>query len=355
MRAAREAPFAADSDPPRLVQQDEAEGALLGAAQRGFAGGLDEAAAWQRFQRRKNAAIRWSLGRFWWLAPAVAALTLFAVRLREERATERQFSLVSAEGATSVVASAVIVASPPASVRRIPPVTSAAPAPARNGGPPRIAHTVMSQGSTDPPPRAELSDEICRRTASDGKIEQAVSCFATLGHGSGLGADVALYEAARLSAERLHDPARALALLGRHAQQFPSSALRGEAAWLGVLSLERTGQLDSALSESERLLASSVGRALSARIHLLRGRIYRKNRGDCAHAVQEYVALLGEPGENGDEAELGRAECLEQLGQARAAISAYERYLQRTDPRESLRANARLTVLRSNANEGASP
>jgi len=352
MRAAREAPFAVESDPPRLVQQEDGAGGLLTAAQRGFARGLDEPAAWQRFQRGKNAPPRWSLARWWWFAPALGALAVLATHVRAKRVLDRDG--IAPEPTTFAAIPLALSASPLEGTRRNPPVSPAMRAAVRSSTLPRGVHPIAIAPVSSTASEA-VTDAVCRRFASEGKLEQAVACFEQLGHGTGLGADVALYEAARLSAERLHEPERALELLDQHARQFPDSALRGENAWLRVVSLERAGELEAALRESEQLLASPVGRALSAKIHLLRGRIYRQNRGDCAHAVQEYVPLLGEPGAAGDEAELERARCLESLAQPEAAIAAYERYLLRSDPREPTLARERLQALRAETSEGANP
>ncbi len=360
MRAAREAPFAVESDPPRLVQQDDAEGALLTGAQREFSRGLDEAGAWQRFQRAKNASSRWSLTRWWWFAPAFAALAILAMHVRAERELERELVALAPEPVAPVASELPVTASSSENERRNAPGEVPMPTVPRAGIALRAARSssnLAPAAASIGAPSEAFTDATCRRFSSEGKLEQAVSCFEALGHGAGLSADVALYEAARLSAERLRDPSRALNLLERHAQQFPDSALRGENAWLRVVSLERAGELDAALRESEQLLAGPFGRTLSAKIHLLRGRIYRQNRGDCGHALPEYVALLGEPGASGDEAELGRAACFEQLGQTADAIAAYERYLRRADPRQPARASERLRALRGDPPipEGAKP
>jgi len=189
------------------------------------------------------------------------------------------------------------------------------------------------------------SDATCRSWSSEGKLDQAIPCFQELSRGSGLEAEVALYEAARLSGERLHDARRALLLLDEHRRRFPESALRGEVEWLRVRSLERAGRLAEALTASEELLASPAGRNVSSKLHLLRGQIYAQAQGDCSHAVSEYVALLGEPGQDGDDAEFLRAQCLERLARPGEARAAYERYLERPDARQAAQAKQRLLEL----------
>jgi hypothetical protein len=156
---------------------------------------------------------------------------------------------------------------------------------------------------------------------------------------------VALYEAARLTAERLREPSRALALLEEHEKRFSNGAMRGEVAWLRVQSLRDLGRLDEALARSEALLSSPEGRALASELHWLRGRIYQDGRADCGRAASEFVALVGEPGARGDDAELRRARCLEQLGRNDDAAAAYQRYLARADARHAAEARARLSAL----------
>ena len=80
-------------------------------------------------------------------------------------------------------------------------------------------------------------------------------------------------------------------------------------------------------------------------MHLLRGRIYAGERHECALALPEYVALLGEPGSAGDEAEFNRAQCLEQLHRPDEARAAYQRYLARPDARLAEAARVRLGAL----------
>jgi tetratricopeptide (TPR) repeat protein len=192
-----------------------------------------------------------------------------------------------------------------------------------------------------------MTEGTCRQWASQARPERAVDCYQAVARESGIGAEVALYEAARLSAEALDDAPRALDLLEQHGKRFPNSVLRVEVQWLKIRSLERAGRFAEALTASEALLDSAAGRTLAPKLHLLRGRIYAGVRHDCALALPEYVALLGEPGSAGDEAEFNRAQCLEQLNKPQEARAAYERYLSRPDARSAEAARARLVVISS--------
>jgi tetratricopeptide (TPR) repeat protein len=196
------------------------------------------------------------------------------------------------------------------------------------------------------PAEAPANESKCREWSAAGRNDRAVECFRAVARGGGLESEIALYEAARLSADSLHDPARALVFLADYAKRFSNGAMRGEAAWLRVRALRDAGRLDDALTSSEALLASTEGRALASELHWLRGQIYQENRHDCAHALSEFVALVGEPGERGDAAEVRRGRCLEQLGRTEDAVQAYQRYLKRPDARRAAEARERLAALR---------
>jgi tetratricopeptide (TPR) repeat protein len=192
---------------------------------------------------------------------------------------------------------------------------------------------------------APATEAKCREWSAAGRTEKAIDCFRSVARGTGLEGEVALYEAARLTADGLHDPSRALGLLAEYDKRFTGGAMRGEAAWLRIRAQRDAGRFDEALAGSEALLASPEGRALASELHWLRGQIYQENRHDCASAVSELVALVGEPGERGDAAEVRRARCLEQLGRTDDAVAAYERYLARPEPRRASEAKSRLSAL----------
>lgn len=210
------------------------------------------------------------------------------------------------------------------------------PSPALN-----LAPRVPAEAASAPATEAK-----CREWSAAGRTEKAIECFRSVARGTGLEGEIALYEAARLTADSLHDPSRALGLLAEYDKRFAGGAMRGEAAWLRIRAQRDAGRFDEALAGSEALLASPEGRTLSSELHWLRGQIYQENRKDCARAASEFVALVGEPGVRGDEAELRRARCLEQLGRTDDAAAAYERYLARPEPRRAAEAKERLSVLR---------
>lgn len=317
----------ADEDPRRLIESESRAGRLLQQANVAFSAGLSTSQAWNRLesQRQKSALLRFgalalalglcvSFVRHQWLGQAIDPPALVAER-------------VSAEPAPSPSVSPSVLE------RRIPPPSSLIPK----------AHPLPRRGPAFVPQRAEpATDATCRRWATEGQPQRSVACFESMAQGSGVPAQVGLYEAARLSVDALHDSGRALELLDQHQARFPEGVLRIEVEWLRVRCLEHVGRLDEALTASEALLDSAAGRSLAAKLHLLRGRIYGSARNDCAHALPEYVALLGEPGSAGADAELRRAECLERLQRTEEARAAYQHYLERGDARDKERVRARL-------------
>ena len=321
----------ASEEPRRLLEGESRAGRLLQHANAAYLADLSTNKAWNRFQsqRQKRAFVRFgalavalglcvSFVRHQWLGRKLDANALVA-----ERVPPAQPSLPPAPTSSGLE-------------RRISPGSAMLPKarlPAR-----AMAHVA-------PQPVDPVTDSTCRSWASQGQAQRAVECFQSIARASGVPAQVALYEAARLAADSLHDSERALRLIEQHQERFPDSALRVEVEWLRIRCLERTGRLDEALIASEALLDSAAGRPLAAKLHLLRGRIYGSTRNDCAHALPEYVALLGEPGSAGADAELRRAECLEQLQRPDEARAAYQRYLERDDARDTERARARLLAL----------
>jgi hypothetical protein len=320
-------------DPPPLGSEPGAAARLLAQAEREFRGGLDEGAAFRRLERsrRRRSALVWAACAGGALAAGLALFGGSHFRARQAESVEFTAELRSA---TPRGAAAQVVA--------------ALPAPAKDPEPALFAPTVATPSTARTAADASPvpTESHCRKLSAAGRTERAIECFRAVAHGEGLEAEVALYEAARLSSDAARDPVRALGLLSEYEKRFANGAMRGEAAWLRVRSLHAAGRAVEALAESETLLSSPEGRALASELHWLRGRIYQENQRDCSQAASEFVALVGEPGLRGDEAELRRARCLEQLGRGDDAVLAYQRYLARQEPQRAAEARERLNALR---------
>ena len=331
---------ASGAEPPRLARRDDRAGRLLREAEQAFRSQLSPDLAWKRFQtrRRRRWVVRFAVVAAAMMAGVVFARLRLAVRVPVEAAT-----LVAEQVPPPQPSS---LRPPPVALeRRVPPSVSTVRRPSSSAIPSASAFTTSTARGAVGVPAEPLTDATCRAWVSQGHPDRAVECYRTIARDSGIGAEVALYEAARLSTEALSDAPRALALLEQHNARFPNSVLRVEVKWLEIRCLERAGRLDEALSASEALLDSAVGRSLAPKLHLLRGRIYAGARHECALALPEYVALLGEPGPAGDEAEFNRAQCLEQLHKPDEARAAYQRYLDRADARSADIARARLSAI----------
>jgi tetratricopeptide (TPR) repeat protein len=305
----------------RLRDEDADVARLLRQASRGFREGEAEGPAFRRLERTRFGRAAFRVG----LVAAGLCIAVVALQTRFSGSGDESWAVVEKEplGALAVVEHAPAPAPVAVSAREL-----ASPAP-----------KLAALPSSRPLPADEAS---CQRLSHAGELPAAVECYRSLARGDGVVAELGLYRAAKIELENRGRAAQALALLDEHQQRFAAGALRGEVDFLRIQALARAGRVDDALSESERLLGGPLGRALSADLHALRGRLFQDQKQDCARAIQEFVALLGVPGPRGEEAEFRRATCLEALGRAADAKAAYQQYLKRTDAVKRERAEERL-------------
>jgi hypothetical protein len=165
------------------------------------------------------------------------------------------------------------------------------------------------------------------RLARKGATSEAEQCFVERARGSGLGAEMALYELGRLRRDVLGDPKGALAALEEHAARFPSGSLRREVEMSHLELLVQSGRSAEALDRSTALLHALSGGERTAELRLLRGDVYRRSLHDFRAAEHEYALAERLGGSAEAEATYLRAVCLEALGEATAASEAYQRYL----------------------------
>jgi hypothetical protein len=322
--------------PDRLIEQNGAAGELLRAAERIYQTAGSEVDAWQKVMKRSHrgtVAFLVSLA----FAAAVASALGTSNLLRQMKGSAT-FQVEADRPSLQVTEPAprlpeerpAVLAAPlqaPAALPRSSALRSPAPAPTDESG--------------------------CRSLAgSVAGVDRAVECFRRIGQGSTLASELALYEGAKLAFEHHREPRRILTWLDDYKRRFPDGTMRGEVEWLRVQLLQRAGRVADALAESEVMLGTPVGRSLAPQLHMLRGRIFQDNRNDCASAASEFVALVGEPGNAGDEAELRRAECLQKLGRTTDAAAAYAQYLRRVNPLQGARAREQLTALRGSTEAG---
>ncbi|HTV22585.1 MAG TPA: hypothetical protein VMG12_28045 [Polyangiaceae bacterium] len=174
----------------------------------------------------------------------------------------------------------------------------------------------------------------------------AEQCYAErAAESSGLSAEAALYELARLRRDVQRDPKGALAALNDYRERFPNGSLRNEVGLSRVELLSGLGRSREALSEAEALLASAQGNERAVELYLLRGDIYRRDLSDYAGAAREYAKAEAFGGGFGAEATRLRGLSLEALGDTEGALAAYRRYLSGPDQPRKTEVNRRIEAL----------
>lgn len=177
-------------------------------------------------------------------------------------------------------------------------------------------------------PEPPAPDRNCLALARERRPQEAEACFVDEAAGSGLRAEMALFELSRLRSDVLGDPAGALKALREHRARFPNGSLRSEVDVSYVHLLARLGRYDELLSESAALLGTATGRERRGELYMLRANTLRTKMKDYAAAEREYAAVERTGGKFAAEASYQRAVCLEMMGNTAAAAEAYRRYLQ---------------------------
>jgi TolA-binding protein len=190
-----------------------------------------------------------------------------------------------------------------------------------------------------------VAGEECLAYARAGDPKRAAACFTERASGSGLSAQVALYELSRLQRDALGDPGSALASLDQYLQRFPNGSLNGEARFSRLEVLARLGRAQEALSASSEFLSSRFGAERAPEVHLFRGNLLLRGAGSASQAASEYRAAVAAPGRVGDDAAYQLAVALDKSGATAEATDAYQRYLKRSGGRYRKAAAARLEEL----------
>jgi hypothetical protein len=189
-----------------------------------------------------------------------------------------------------------------------------------------VAPANPSRG-VDVPTSATPPATACLDLAGHGEPRAAELCYAQRAAGSGLSAEAALYEIARLRRDALHDANGALAALNDYRQRFPNGSLLNEVALSRLELLSELGRGREALRESEAFLASAKGQERAAELHMLRGNVLRRELSDGRAAAREYAKVEALGGMLGTEATRLRGVSLEAAGDTAGALEAYQRYL----------------------------
>lgn len=262
-----------DGPPPRLAESPGPSGDLVRSV-------LSEQRASDPLPRFAQLQER-RLARSWGRASAllVAAALCLVVGVRYLRPSEPALT-VRAEPTSS----ALLIASAPvdstvtkgAEPRELPseaPVKKELPSKPRSalaGSP--LPRAVSAPVPAAMPTPAELPGgaKACAELARSGAVEPAIGCYEGLARGSGVTAELALFEQARLAGKALRQPSRALALLDDYRQRFPSGSLRAEAMLAAIEWSLAAGDKARARAGVEEALASGLLEERRAELERLR-------------------------------------------------------------------------------------
>lgn len=208
---------------------------------------------------------------------AVVALGLFGAR-----------ALHQPEPALSVSAEPVVVA-PPSVVA---PTPSAVPKTEQRAAvveaPKKVPHRSKAHvvalapvpvASPTPPPSAATMPTVaelnggakgCAELARGGAAQDAIDCYARLASGTGVTAELAMFEQARLAGKVLRQPARALMILDQYRERFPKGSLRAEVMLARIDWLLGAGNKAGALLAVDEALASGLLKERGAELERLR-------------------------------------------------------------------------------------
>jgi hypothetical protein len=168
---------------------------------------------------------------------------------------------------TSVVASAAVLAPEKpkqraASAARLP--SSRPPSSTTVGAPPAGLESVLGTAKT------------CAQIARRGAAEEAITCYEKLAVGSGVSAELALFEQARLAGKVLHQPERALRTLANYRERFPRGSLRAEVMLAQIDWLVTSGQSARALALVDEALGSGLLQERASELERVRDGLQRE-------------------------------------------------------------------------------
>jgi hypothetical protein len=118
--------------------------------------------------------------------------------------------------------------------------------------------------------------KACADLARSGAAEPALVCYAKLARGSGMTAELALFEQARLEGKVLRRPERARTTLDEYRRRFPQGSLRAEVMLAQIDWLLASGDSTRALEQVDEALASGLLRERTAELERLRSTLTAK-------------------------------------------------------------------------------
>lgn len=232
--------------------------------------------------------------RSWWVVAAATALSAWLVvagkrstelqtisaepvTLRGETPLERPPLSEAPSQRTSATTQATLTAS---TARTTPPI-----APAR-GRQPALRTSNPSGGGTPLPPHptpAIDSEPDCSELTQQGNYREAIDCYGEQAQGTGVSAELALLEQARLQSRVFGDDSAALSRLEEYQSRFPRGALFREATLARIETLDALGRKREAREAIDGIESQVPEKA--AQLSVLAGRLAAET-GDCKAALE---------------------------------------------------------------------
>jgi hypothetical protein len=255
--------------PKRLSEGTDPAAELITRALAEVASGPSEQQSWLKLEQRSaRVAPRWAL-------PALAfgfALCALFLLLERPSAESSLRPDVWSHPALPLPLPRRVPGSLPSAARAEP-----APEPERVKA---LAHASAASSAA-----AEGDATRCAKLAKDVQYADAVACYGRVARGSGMVAELALYEKARLEAKGMGQRSQALATLDEHSRRFPGGVLASEVGLTRIELLSQLGQRAQALSAIERGLQGALGRERRGDLQVMRADLLAAG-GDCAAALE---------------------------------------------------------------------
>ena len=145
------------------------------------------------------------------------------------------------------------------------------PSAPRPGGKARAVERARrgSEAEAASEPGAGGGAKACAELARSGGARAALDCYAKLGAGAGMTAELALFEQARLEGKVLRRPERALRVLDDYRRRFPHGSLRAEVMLAQIDWLLGSGDSARALQVVSEALGSGLLRERTAELERL--------------------------------------------------------------------------------------
>lgn len=183
----------------------------------------------------------------------------------------------------------------------------------------------LRTGALSAADRDTASYELARVLSRRGRNAEALTLYEHLAAGNGPWAEASLYESGRLKLRYLSDAPGAAVAFSAYRARYPKGALAPEVALSLIEAHLQSGAPDAALKEMDVFLAAFASSERVDDVRFVRATV-RRDRGDCAGALGDYLTLL-KHARHADDALYFAAYCAQQAGQAEAARAHLLQYV----------------------------